>query len=66
LQRCLESFLKLDYPDWELLVVNDDGELAVDESLAKQLPLTLINAPQPGHSSEYCESPGAMSCTAET
>jgi len=55
----------LDYPDRELLVVNDDGELGVDESLAKQLPLTLINASHTGHSSDYCQTPGAMSCTAE-
>lgn len=51
LRRCLEGFLRLDHPSWELLVVNDGGQTsfaAIDDALRARLPLTTIDAPHRG------------------
>ncbi len=51
LHRCLEGFLRLDHPSWELIVVNDGGDdsfALVDGALRARLPLRLIDAPHGG------------------
>jgi GT2 family glycosyltransferase len=63
LQCCLESLLKLDYPDWELLLVNDGGETALDEALIKELPFHLINSPHAGPAA--ARNRGAEAATGE-
>ena len=63
LQRCLESFLSLDYPDWELLLVNDGGEILLDEVLSSQLPFRLINSPHAGPAA--ARNRGAEAATGE-
>jgi len=45
LDRCLKSFTKLDYPAWELIVVNDGGGQSfatLDDRLLAKLPIKLI------------------------
>ena len=44
--HCLESFTRLDYPDWELIVVNDGGAESfanLPERLLEILPITLVD-----------------------
>ena len=53
LAACLDSFLRLDYPDgaWELIVVNDGGTLsftAVSDTHKNNLPLILITTSNGG------------------
>jgi len=51
LRRCLEGFTRLEYPSWELIVVNDGGTRSfssIDADLRDRLPLTLVDAEHRG------------------
>lgn len=51
LRRCLEGFLRLEHPSWELIVVNDGGDTSFDlvgDDLRAPLPLTLLDAEHRG------------------
>jgi GT2 family glycosyltransferase len=51
LRRCLEGFLKLEHPSWELIVVNDGAPNSFEQvggDLAERLPLRLIDAAHRG------------------
>jgi len=51
LRRCLEGFTRLEYPSWELIVVNDGGTCSfsdIDDDLRDRLPLTLVDAEHRG------------------
>jgi O-antigen biosynthesis protein len=50
LRDCLDGLLELDYPDYEVIVV-DDGSTDTTASIAAEYPFRLINTPNRGLSS---------------
>jgi glycosyltransferase involved in cell wall biosynthesis len=51
LYYCLESFTRLEYPDWELIVVNDGGKEAfsgVPKELREILPISFVDQKSSG------------------
>jgi glycosyltransferase involved in cell wall biosynthesis len=47
IRRCLEGILKLDYPNYEVIVVNDGSKDSVQE-IIKEYPVKLISTPNRG------------------